>query len=404
MPAEEGRSQIKATKECVSDMNRIFNVGVIGCGQISEAYFRIQKYVNNICIIKCADIDDTASRQCARRYNVKPTTVEDLLGDGEIDAVLNLTNPQSHYQVTKDTLLAGKHAYSEKPMATRVKDGQELLNLATAKQLYLGNAPDTFLGAGVQKTRHLIDTGMVGDVQLGNAFFGFPGVQSFHPNPESWFQANGGGPFIDMGPYYLTALVNLLGPAKEVQGRAYTSAEDRIIGNGPKKGRKIEVESPTTYLLTIEFKNGVLIQLTLSFDVIDHQRNHIELYGTKGSIVVTDPNMFGGSVVLSASVGGSWRRFDTKNMLLGKININKHSGNINEAASNANYRGFGLSEMLYCLEHNRIHRCNGELALHVLDIIECGMAAAISKSVVAIETTCQKPAYLSEKEVGEIMK
>ena len=385
-------------------MNKVYKVGLIGCGHINETYFRAHEYFNNFKIIKCADIKESAAKYCANVYNIESVSIDDLLTDNQIEVVLNLTNPQSHYEVTKKTLLAGKHSYCEKPLATKFENGQELVNLAKEKNLYLGNAPDAFLGAGNQKSRQLIDSGLVGDIKLGNAIFAFPGVQSYHPDPEPWFQKNGGGPVFDMGPYYLTALVNLLGPAQHVQGRELTISEFREIGIGPKKGKKIKVESPTTYMATIQFHNSAIIQITLSFDVINHQRNHIELYGTKGSIIVPDPNMFGGSVFISVNPGpeGKWGEHQTENMKLGKINIKNPSGRLNESPTNANYRGIGLSEMLYCIENKKKHRCSGELSLHVLDIIDSTMQAAISKTHKEMRTTCKKPEFFPEEEIKKI--
>ena len=385
-------------------MNKVYTVGLIGCGHINETYFRAHEYFNNFKIIKCADIKESAAKNCANVYNIESVSIDDLLADNQIEVVLNLTNPQSHYEVTKKTLLAGKHSYCEKPLATKFENGQELVNLAKEKNLYLGNAPDAFLGAGNQKSRQLIDSGLVGDIKLGNAIFAFPGVQSYHPDPEPWFQKNGGGPVFDMGPYYLTALVNLLGPAQHVQGRELTISEFREIGIGPKKGKKIKVESPTTYMATIQFHNSAIIQITLSFDVINHQRNHIELYGTKGSIIVPDPNMFGGSVFISVNPGpeGKWDEHQTENMKLGKINIKNPSGRLNESPTNANYRGIGLSEMLYCIENKKKHRCSGELSLHVLDIIDSTMQAAISKTHKEMRTTCKKPEFFPEEEIKKI--
>ena len=385
-------------------MNKVYKVGLIGCGHINETYFRAHEYFNNFKIIKCADVKESAAKNCANVYNIESVSVDDLLVDNQIEVVLNLTTPQSHYEVTKKALLAGKHSYCEKPLATKFENGQELVNLAKEKNLYLGNAPDTFLGAGNQKSRQLIDSGLVGDIKLGNAIFAFPGVQSYHPDPEPWFQKDGGGPVFDMGPYYLTALVNLLGPAKHVQGRELTISEFREIGIGPKKGKKIKVESPTTYMATIQFHNSAIIQITLSFDVINHQRNHIELYGTKGSIIVPDPNMFGGSVFISVNPGpeGKWEEYQTENMKLGKINIKNPSVRLNESPTNANYRGIGLSEMLYCIENKKKHRCSGELSLHVLDIIDSTMQAAISKTHKEIRTTCKKPEFFPEEEIKKI--
>ena len=277
-------------------MNKVFKVGLIGCGHISETYFRAEKYFNNIKIIKCADINLKAARKCSKEYGIKFLTVNEILKDQEVEIILNLTIPKAHYEISKKALLNGQHVYSEKPLAINLKDGKELLKISRRKKLYLGNAPDTFLGGGIQKSKELVEKNIIGKIKLGNAVFAFPGIQSYHPNPEPWFAKVEGGPVIDMGPYYITALVNLLGPAKKVSGRIINGSKYRTIGIGPKKGRKFKVNCPTTYLSTITFKNNTVIRLTLSFDVIAHQRNHIELYGEKGSMIVPDPNMFGGSV------------------------------------------------------------------------------------------------------------
>ena len=177
------------------------------------------------------------------------------------------------------------------------------------------------MGGGNQKSKEILENNSIGKINLGNAIFAFPGIQSYHPNPEPWFAKKEGGPVIDMGPYYLTALVNLLGPAKEVSGSIMRGVKKRTIGIGPRKGKKFKVFCPTTYLATIVFKNKTIIRLTLSFDVIDHKRNHIELYGSNGSMIVPDPNMFGGSVYTCKKLGGKWTEYKTGKMPLGKINI-----------------------------------------------------------------------------------
>ena len=321
----------------------------------------------------------------------------------EIEIILNLTIPSAHFEISKKALMNNKHFYAEKPMAINFKDGQKLLELSKKNNLYVGNAPDTFLGGGIQKARELIDNGIVGNIKLGNAIFAFPGVQSYHPNPEPWFADKEGGPVIDMGPYYFTALVNLLGPAKQVQGRCLKVFKQREIGIGPKKGKTFKVETPTTYLATIQFENDCIIQITLSFDVVSHQRNHIELYGEKGSIIVPDPNMFGGSAFVSVTAGGNWGEHKTHNMPLGKINIKSQSARANESATNANYRGVGLSEMAYSIEHNLINRCNAELSLHILDIIESTMRASQTGEPQEIRTTCKKPKPFNLDQIKKIL-
>jgi predicted dehydrogenase len=385
-------------------MNKIFKVGLIGCGHISETYFRAEKYFNNIKIIKCADINHNNAIKCAKTYNIKALSVKELLKDEEVEIILNLTIPKAHYQVAKLALTNNKHVYSEKPLAINFKDGKDLLKLSKRKKLYIGNAPDTFLGGGIQKSKELVDNKTIGKINLGNAIFAFPGVQSYHPNPEPWFAKKEGGPVIDMGPYYLTALVNLLGPAKKVSGSIVNGVKKRTIGIGPRKNKTFKVECPTTYLSTISFQNGSVIRLTLSFDVIAHQRNHIELYGDKGSIIVTDPNMFGGSVFTCLELGGKWTEHETHNLELGKINIKNQSSRANESATNANYRGAGLSEMAYSIENKTEHMCNGKLSLHVLDVIQTIMRSADTKKIEFLSTECDIPKAFTQDKIKKILK
>ena len=385
-------------------MNKVFKVGLIGCGHIAETYFRAEKYFNNIKIIKCADINLNAARKCSKEYGIKFLSVNEILKDQEVEIILNLTIPKAHYEISKKALLNGKHVYSEKPLAINLKDGKELLKISRRKKLYLGNAPDTFLGGGIQKSKELVEKNIIGKIKLGNAVFAFPGIQSYHPNPEPWFAKLEGGPVIDMGPYYITALVNLLGPAKKVSGRIINGSKYRTIGIGPKKGRKFKVNCPTTYLSTITFKNNTVIRLTLSFDVIAHQRNHIELYGEKGSMIVPDPNMFGGSVFTCKKLGDNWKEFKTTKMHLGKINIRTQSSRANEAPTNANYRGAGLSEMAYSIEKKRKHLCNGEISLHVLDIITSIMKASKSGVNQSINTDCVKPKKFTNIDIRKIIR
>ena len=330
--------------------------------------------------------------------------MNELLKDKNIEVILNLTIPTAHFAVAKKSLLSGKHVYSEKPLAVSFKDGLELVKIARRKKLFIGNAPDTFLGGGNQKARQLLDKKIIGKIKFGTAIFAFPGIQSYHPNPEPWFKKKGGGPVIDMGPYYLTALVNLLGPAKFVTSTCNNNTKKRIIGIGPKKGKRIKVECPTTYFSTIRFQNGTTIRLTLSFDVISHLRNHIELYGEKGSMIVPDPNMFGGSVLLSRKLGSKWKNYKTNKMVLGKINIRTQSSRANESPTNANYRGVGLAEMIYSIRKKKQHRCNGNLSLHVLNIIEGIHKSAKNGKKYFFKTSCERPKYFTNKDINSIIK
>jgi len=379
------------------------NIGLIGCGNIAETYFRAQDYFNNIKFVACADKFPEVSKKCADQYNIKSLSVDEIINDTNVDVILNLTIPQSHFEISKLALEAGKHVYSEKPMSTKYDEAHELVNLAKENNLYIGNAPDTFLGGGGQVARKFVDDGDIGKVMTGNFIFAFPGVQEFHPNPESWFQS-GGGPVIDMGPYFFTTLVNLLGPVKNVRSRGKKFADQREYLVGPKKGNSFNVDISTSVMLDVEFANEAIVQGFISFDVQNHARNHMELYGTKGSLVVPDPNMFGGPVLLSRELGSEWQEFSVEDKYLGKTNIINHSGRSNEAPKQSNYRGVGLSEMIYSIENNIQHRCNGDLALHVLDIIESTIIASETKKEVSLRSTCEQPKPLLEEQIKLLIK
>ena len=379
------------------------NIGLIGCGNIAETYFRSQDYFNNINFVACADKFPEAAIKCAEQYDIKALSVDEILKDNDIDIILNLTIPQAHFEVSKLALEAGKHVYSEKPMSINYEDAKYLQELASKNNLYFGNAPDTFLGGGGQLSRELVDKEEIGKILTGNFIFAFPGVQDFHPNPESWFQI-GGGPVIDMGPYFFTTLVNLLGPAKNVRARGKLFSNLREYLVGPNKGKFFDVEIPTSFMFDLEFMNEAIVQGFISFDVQNHARNHMELYGTKGSLVVPDPNMFGGPVLLSHELGSEWKELSVEDKYLGKTNIINHSGRSNEAPKQSNYRGVGLSEMIYSIANNYQHRCNGNLALHVLDIIESIIIASKTKKEINLRSTCNQPKPFTDNEVKKLIK
>lgn len=379
------------------------NVGVIGCGNIAETYFRSQDYFNNINFVACSDINIEAANKYAIENKIKALSVEEILNDNDIDVILNLTIPQAHFHVSKKILESKKHVYSEKPMSIEFNQAKELLDFANKNNLYFGNAPDTFLGGGGQLARKKIDEDEIGNVLTGNFIFAFPGVQTFHPNPESWFD-KGGGPVIDMGPYFFTTLINLLGPAKNVRARGKKFSNKREYQAGPKKGEMFNIEILTSVMFDIEFHNSAIIQGFISFDVINHQNNHMELYGTKGSMIVPDPNMFGGPLKISKDTGGVWLEYSAEGMYLGKTNIVNHSGRTNEAPQQSNYRGVGLSDMIYAIENNKKHRCNGELALHVLELIESTIKSAEIGNEVILQTSCKKPEPFLEDQIKYILK
>ncbi len=379
------------------------NVGIIGCGNILETYLRAENYFNNINFVSCSDIKMELASKIAQENNLKALTVDEALHDDNIDIILNITIPQAHYDVSKKCLLAGKHVYSEKPMSSRYEQGKELLDLAQQNKLYIGNAPDTFLGGGAQLSREFIDSNEIGDVLTGNFIFAFPGAEDFHPNPESWY-IEGGGPVLDMGPYFFTAMVNLLGPAKNIRSRGVKFSDKRQYKAGPKKGNHFDVKIPTSYMFSVEFLNNAVIQGFISFDVQNHMRNHIEIYGSHGSMIVPDPNMFGGPVIVSKELGSDWIEHSVESKPLGKTNITNQSVRSNEAPKQSNYRGIGLSEMIYSIENNKEHRCNGELALHVLDIIECAKISSENKEEVSMRSTCKRPNSFQDQEIKKLLK
>ena len=376
----------------------MMKVGIIGCGNIADIYIQnSKKYFNNFEIIACADIKEEASKIFAEKYNVSQLSVEDILAHREIEFIINLTIPNVHYEVSKSILKSKKHSYSEKPLSIEFDDGKKLNELAKKNNVYVGCAPDTFLGAGIQTARKLIDDDTIGKVQLGSISMAVPGHEIWHPNPDFYYQY-GGGPILDMGPYYFTALVNLLGPVANVESKIKSVYEKRVIGNGKRKGQEIKVDIPTSIVSHLEFKSGTLIDSFFSFDVWKHNKNHIELYGDKGSINIPDPNMFGGDILVCKTKNGDWKNIDTKNNNLGKINFKY------ESAGFANYRGIGVSETVDAIKNNRLNRCSGELSLHVLDILDSIIKSSKENKKIELRSSIKNLNYFSEDEISNLLK
>ena len=276
--------------------DRKTKIGLIGCGAISGIYFKKLKEFEHVEVSACADINREASKARGKEFGIpKICSVRKLLADPEIEIVLNLTVPKAHAKVAFAALRAGKSVYNEKPLAVKRSDGRRMLELAAAKNLRVGCAPDTFLGGGLQTCRKLIDDGVIGEPVAAAAFMLCHGPEGWHPNPEFYYEV-GGGPMFDMGPYYLTALVNLVGPIRRVTSMARITFPERLITSEPKKGKKIIVETPTHIAGIMEFANGAIGTITTSFDVYGGRLPRIEIYGTKGTLAVPDPNGFGGEV------------------------------------------------------------------------------------------------------------
>jgi predicted dehydrogenase len=354
-------------------MKTPLQVGIIGCGNISNQYFTGLKAFDVVNVAGAADLDFARAEAKGKEHGVRPYTVEKLLDDSSIDIVINLTVPQAHAPVNLAILGAGKHAYTEKPFALGVAEGQKVIDFAAQTKLRVGCAPDTFLGGGIQTARKAIDDGLIGEPIGAVGNMASRGPEGWHPNPDFLYQP-GGGPMLDMGPYYLTALVNLLGPIRRVTGSSRISFPERTIGSGERKGKKIRVEVPTHYAGVFDFASGPVAALNISFDIWHHNLPIIEIYGTEGSLRVPDPNTFGGVVEL--------RRFDEE----------WHSVPLTH--SDKVGRGIGVADLAAAVQGNRPHRASGQLALHVLEAMLAVQLASESEAHVHLQTTVAKPAPL----------
>ena len=268
------------------------NIGIIGCGNISTAYLRLAPQFRNVTVIACSDLDDSAAQAQASLFKCKALSIEAMLADPKIDVVINLTVPAAHAEVSTRILRAGKHVYSEKPFVLSYEDGLALHQLAKEQGKRIGSAPDTFLGGAHQQARMLVDNGDIGNIIGGTCHFMNHGMESWHPNPDFFYQP-GGGPILDMGPYYISNLVQLIGPVKRLMAMSSTPFPTRTISSEPRAGETLEVTTPTSVNTLLEFHNGAQITLSVSWDVWEHKHNCMELYGTRATLYVPDPNFFG---------------------------------------------------------------------------------------------------------------
>ncbi|MFZ4598611.1 MAG: Gfo/Idh/MocA family protein [Terrimicrobiaceae bacterium] len=360
-------------------MSNRFKVGIIGCGNISAIYAEAGHKFSNIEVVSCADLDLERARQVAEKHGIpRAVRVDQLLADAEIELVINLTIPAVHGEVAIEVIKSGKHVYSEKPLALRRREARELIGLAREKGLRIGCAPDTFLGAGLQTCRQLIDQGAIGEPLGGSGFMLSSGPESWHPNPD-FFYKKGAGPLFDMGPYYLTALTTLLGPVRRVTGSARASFPERTIGSGPLVGKTIPVETPTHISAVLDFESGPVVSLTTSFDVQAHRTSPIEIYGSEGTLVVPDPNTFGGPVLVRRKGEDDWREIPLT------------------FAYPDNSRGLGVADLLAAIPENREHRANAKVAYHVLDVMHSILDSSETERHVELASTMTRPAPLPEQ-------
>ncbi len=357
---------------------RRVGVGIIGTGNISSAYLTAMKGFDVLDIRGLADMKQDLAAKRAAEFNVPvAASVEALLADPSVEIIVNLTIPRAHVEVGLRAVAAGKHIYGEKPLGITYAEGKKLVDAAKAKGVRVGSAPDTFLGGGHQQARAIVDSGALGTIVGGSAYFACPGHEFWHPDPAFYYDI-GGGPVLDMGPYYITQLVNLLGPVAKVQALSLTPHAERPIRSEPKKGQMMPVKVATHVTGTLIFASGALIQVTLSFDVPAHKHLPYELYGTEGAMLVPDPNAFAGPVQVAKPRG----QFEDVPVTL--------------PYADANYRSIGVADMAYGILNNRPHRASGELALHVLEVMEAFEVASKEGRVVDIKTTAARPAPISE--------
>jgi len=371
-------------------------VGIIGCGNISVAYLRLGPLFNGLEIRAVADLNMDAAKARAAEFNVRAETVADLLAADDIDVVVNLTIPDAHFEVTKSILEAGKHAYSEKPLVLTLDQGETLRALATAKGLRIGSAPDTFLGGAHQQARAEIDAGSIGEVVAGSAHVMSRGMEHWHPNPDFFFLP-GAGPVLDIGPYYVTNLVQLLGPVKRVASLATSASRTRTILSEPRRGETIPVKTPTNIHALLEFDQGATITFSASWDVKAHRHPNMELYGTKGSLFIPDPNFFGGDL----------QRADEAGKVSTLAPWDHPFGIPNEPHGDrmqANYRTAGLADMVQGIAENRPHRCSLELAIHAVDVMTSILKSGEIGAFVEIGTTCARPAPLTPDQAQNLLK
>ena len=354
-------------------------IAIVGCGNISDIYLQNLSRFQTVRILACADLDVARATTTAAKYGVPyGATLTDVLRDPAVEIIVNLTTPDAHAVVALAALSAGKHVYNEKPLALDLRQAQQMLELAAAKDLRVGCAPDTFMGGGLQTCRQLIDDGAIGTPVAATAFMTCAGHESWHPNPSFYYQP-GAGPLFDMGPYYLTALVNLLGPVHRVSGLSRASFAERTITSQPLGGQIIHVNTPTHISALLEFVSGAQGAIITSFDVQAAHLPPLEIHGSLGSLSLPDPNTFGGPVELFTAAQPTWQ----------EVTITH--------GYTDNSRGLGVLDMALALRTGAAHRASGELAQHVLEVMHGILESAESGQRVTIDSRPSRPDALNSE-------
>ncbi|MGL5734520.1 MAG: Gfo/Idh/MocA family protein, partial [Beijerinckiaceae bacterium] len=379
---------------------KTLGVGIIGCGNISTIYLRNMNQFAGLKTIACADVRPEAAQAQADAFGVEALSIEALLARADIDIVVNLTTPNAHFSVSMAALQAGKHVFGEKPITVEAADAAKLVAEAGKRKLKIGCAPDTFLGAGGRLSREIIDSGKIGRVISGSCHLMSHGMEHWHPDPTFFFKP-GGGPILDMGPYYLAALINLIGPVESVQARASAGFKERTVSaEGPMKGKSISVETPTTVMALLHFLSGADIMFTMSWDVWKHGHPPIELYGTEGSLRVPDPNFFGG-VVEYTDKGGDWITVDSADRTFGKPNWRSPNW-APSMPDRANYRCLGIAELASAARDGMAQRASGALASHALEAMAAMLRAGETGETIRLTSRIERPAALTEADAAKL--
>lgn len=360
------------TTELESSSASPLRIGVVGCGNIIAAYLATFPRLDSVRLVAVADLDPArAEAVAAGQPGVRALGVDQLLADPEVDLVLNLTIPGAHADIALRAVAAGKAVYGEKPLAATTEEARKVLEAAAAAGVVVGCAPDTVLGTGIQTARKAIDDGRIGAPISATATMVTPGHERWHPNPDFYY-VPGGGPLLDMGPYYVSALVTLLGPVASVIGAASHTRSARTIGTGPRAGESVPVTTDTHVTGVLVHESGALSTLVMSFDAVATQSANLEIHGETGSLVVPDPNHFDGDVKLRSLGGEGWEVLPIS------------AGYVDSA------RGFGLHD-LATTPAGEEPRAGGQLAFHVLEVMESVLESAALGQAVKVASRCGRP-------------
>ncbi|MFH8251900.1 Gfo/Idh/MocA family protein [Microbacterium sp. B2969] len=350
-------------------MGSTHRIGVVGLGVISKVYLETLSQARDAAITAVADLDPSKARTVADSLPAaRALSVSELLGADDVDVVLNLTIPAAHAEIALGAIENGKDVYGEKPLAATFADASRIMSEAGAAGVRVGAAPDTVLGTGVQTARAVIDAGEIGRPLAATAVMVTPGHERWHPHPDFYYQP-GGGPLLDMGPYYVTSLVQLLGPVARVIGAGSSLRDERVIGSGPRAGESIPVDVDSHVTGILEHASGALSTITTTFDGVATKAPNIEVHGETASLIVPDPNHFDGDVLRHPLGGSGWEVVPPRAGVVGAA------------------RGAGLLDMM----RGATPRASGAMGLHVLEIMTGLLESARSGRRVELATTVERP-------------